>query len=41
MIIDATTPAAPEKHGDYSMQVMDSLEAKDWLPKLQALMKHA
>lgn len=41
MIIDATTPAPPEKHGEYSMQVMDPLEAKDWLPKLQALMKHA
>ena len=41
MIIDATTPVPPEKHGEYSMQVMDPLEAKDWLPKLQALMKHA
>jgi len=29
MIIDATTPAPPEKHGEYSMQVMDPLEAKD------------
>ena len=41
MIIDATTPAAPEKHGEYSMQVMDPPQAKDWLPKLQAVMKHA
>lgn len=38
MIIDATTPVAPEQHGEYSMQVMDPPEAKDWLPKLQALM---
>jgi vanillate/4-hydroxybenzoate decarboxylase subunit C len=39
LIIDATTPAPPEKHGEYSMQVMDPPEAKDWLPKLQALLK--
>ncbi len=39
LIIDATTPARPEHHGEYSMQVMDPPEAKDWLPKLQALMK--
>jgi UbiD family decarboxylase len=39
MIIDASTPARPEKHGEYSMQVMDPPEAKDWLPKLQALMQ--
>jgi 4-hydroxybenzoate decarboxylase len=41
MIIDATTPAPPEKHGEYTMQVRDPLEAKDWLPKLQALLKKA
>ena len=39
LIIDATTPQPPEEHGEYSMQVQDPPEAKDWLPKLQALMK--
>jgi 4-hydroxybenzoate decarboxylase len=40
LIIDATTPAPPEKHGEYSMQVMDPPEAKDWLPRLQELLKN-
>lgn len=41
MILDCATPAAPETHGDYSMQCEDPPEAKDWMPKLQELFKNA
>ena len=40
LIIDATTPAPPEKHGEYTMQVSNPPEAEDWLPKLQELLKN-
>ena len=39
LIIDAATPAPPETHGDYTMQVNDPPEAKDWFPKLQDWLK--
>ena len=39
IILDAATPAPPDDHGDYSMQINDPPEAKDWIPKLQELLK--
>jgi 4-hydroxybenzoate decarboxylase len=35
MIIDATTPVAPDDRGHYSQQVRDLPEAADWLVRLR------
>ena len=41
IILDACTPAPPDDHGDYSMQIKDPPEAADWLPMVQQLFKDA
>lgn len=38
MIIDATTPVAPDDRGHYSQPVRDLPEAADWLAKLQGML---
>lgn len=39
LIIDATTPVAPDDRGNYTTQVRDLPEAAAWLTKLQQLAK--
>ena len=38
IIIDATTPIAPEKHGHYSQMLTDPVDTAKWITKLQALL---
>ena len=38
IILDAATPAPPDDHGDYSMQIEVPPETADWIPKLQSLL---
>lgn len=38
LIIDATTPVAPDNRGNFSTPVRDLPEAKEWTAKLQALL---
>ena len=38
VIIDATTPKAPEKHGHFSQELRDPVTTEDWVAKLHALM---
>ncbi|MER5392131.1 hypothetical protein [Saccharopolyspora sp. NPDC002686] len=39
LIIDATTPAAPDQRGNYGNQVRDLPEMGEWITKLQQLAK--
>jgi len=41
LIIDATTPAAPEKHGHYSQELRDPVSTEAWVEKLRDLMPKA
>lgn len=38
IIIDATTPIEPEKHGHYSQMLSDPVDTAKWVPKLQAML---
>ncbi|MDR0806877.1 MAG: UbiD family decarboxylase [Enterobacteriaceae bacterium] len=39
MIIDATTPKAPETHGHFSQELRDPITTEDWVEKLQAMIE--
>jgi 4-hydroxybenzoate decarboxylase len=41
LIIDATTPVAPETHGHYSQELRDPVTTEAWVEKLRALMPKA
>lgn len=41
LVIDATTPVAPDNRGHYSQPVKDLPETKEWLAKLGSLMANA
>jgi len=41
VIIDATTPKAPETHGHFSQELRDPITTNDWVEKLQTLITAA
>jgi vanillate/4-hydroxybenzoate decarboxylase subunit C len=38
LVIDATTPVAPENHGDYSQELKDPIETDQWPERLRKML---
>jgi 4-hydroxybenzoate decarboxylase len=41
MVIDATTPIAPEKHGHYSQELRDPASTQQWMGKIRDMVASA
>jgi UbiD family decarboxylase len=41
LVIDATTPVAPEEHGHYSQELSDPINTEEWVEKLRNMLSPA